>query len=108
VTPFMCYHSTARRHRESIEQYGLLCNLPNAGQHFGIYCFSDDLAHTTREYRRSKRAWCRWGHREPNDLWQVGYCGPMLHDRWVTNGIVLLERPQYVSRVSQLSQVTVV
>jgi len=100
VSPFVCYHSTARRHREAIERYGLLCSLPNAGQHFGIYAFSDDITHPTREYRRSRKFWCYWAHRPPNDLWQIGYVGPMLPDRWVANGIVLLERPQYVSLVS--------
>jgi hypothetical protein len=106
VSPLVCYHSTARRHREAITEYGLLPNLPNAGQHFGIYVYCDDCVHVTRERRRRRAYWTRWDHLPPNDLWRVGYVGPLCPDQYVTNGLVLFERPQLVSLVSQLSQVT--
>jgi hypothetical protein len=103
MSPFICYHSTARRHRETILQYGLLPNLPNASQHYGIYVFRDDCSHITREHRRPRAFWCRWDHCPPNDLWQVGYVGPLCPDQYVTNSWVLFDTPQYLSRVSQLS-----
>jgi hypothetical protein len=106
VSPFVAYHTTPRRHRESIERYGLLPNLPNASQHFGIYVYQDDCIHLTRDRRRRRRYWTRWDHRPPHDLWQVGYVGPLCPDQYVTNGLVLFERPQYLSRVSHLSHVT--
>jgi hypothetical protein len=106
MSPLVCYHSTPRRHREAIQRYGLLPNLPNMGQHYGIYVYCDDCIHKTREYRRSRRFWTRWEHRPPNDLWQVGYVGPLCPDQWVTNGLVLFEKPQLLSLVSRLSLVT--
>ena len=106
MSPFICYHSTARRHRDSIWRYGLLPNLPNAGQHFGVYVYQDDAPHVTRERRRPRQFWCRWAHRPPNDLWQVAYIGPLYRDQYVTNGFVLFDPVQSVSLLSQLSQVT--
>jgi hypothetical protein len=96
MSPLVCYHSTARRHRESIVECGLLPNRPNVRQRFGVYAYCDDCIHVTR-----KRAyWCRWDHRPPNDLWQVGYVGPLRPDPYVANGLVLFERPQLLALVS--------
>jgi len=103
VSPFVCYHSSARRHRESIREYGLLPNLPNAGQLFGIYAYRDDYEHITRDRHRRRAFWTRWDHRPPNDLWEVAYIGPFCPDQYVANGIVLFTRPQFVSLVSHLS-----
>jgi len=103
VSPVIVYHSTARRHRESIERHGLLGNLPNAGQWWGIYTFRDDYRHIPPRDRRNRRTWTIWTHHEPNDLWEIAYIGPLLPDQYVANGLVLTERPEFVSRVSRLS-----
>jgi hypothetical protein len=102
VSPLVAYHSTPRRHRASIERHGLLCGLPNVGQHFGVYVYSDDYEHATCERRRSKQYWVYWAHRPPNDLWRVAYIGPLCPDQYVANALVLFERVQ----VLHLSRVT--
>lgn len=104
MSPFIAYHSCPRRYRESILQYGLLPSLPNPAQFYGVYVFRDDYQHPTRSKGNLSRSFrCHWDHRPPNDLWEVAYIGPMCGDQYVENGLVLFERPQFASLLSQLS-----
>lgn len=94
-------HSSPRRHREAIQRVGLLPNLPHPAQHFGVYVFNDDYNHRTAykgSFRRTFRV--RWSHRPPNDLWRVGYCGPLCGDQFVENGLVLFDQVTEVTLVT--------
>lgn len=104
MSPLIAYHTAPPRCRDHIRKHGLLPNLPNPSQLFGIYVYRDDYTHPLRS-RRSRRYWCHWTHRPQNDLWEVAYIGPMCGDQFVTNGLVLFERPQFVSLLSRLSRV---
>lgn len=104
----MLYHATPRRHRDAIRQYGLLPNLPNCSQLFGVYAFQDEAYHDTRMMRGIGGRWRRvrvwWDYKPPNDLWQIAYVGPITPDQFVENGFVLdAIPPEHVSLVSQLS-----
>lgn len=85
MSPFVAYHATVFRHRESIRKYGLLAAGSNP-ERFGVYVFREDYGHPT--FSRT-RACVRWGHWPPNDLWQVSYIGPMSPDHYVENGLIL-------------------
>ena len=76
MSPFVAYHSTAFRHRDSIRAHGLLLNKPATGRPFGVYVFRPDYGHPT--FSRGHRV--VWGHRPPSDLWQVAYIGPIVRD----------------------------
>jgi hypothetical protein len=107
VSPLAAYHSTSRRHRESIQEHGLLPNLPNATQLYGVYVFRDDLYHRTRHMRirgAFRQVRVRWAHETHNDLWEVAYVGPLCPDQFVENGLVLYYPPQLVSLLTQLSR----
>lgn len=108
MSPLVAYHNSPRRYRDSINRYGLLPNKPSAAGCFGVYVFRDDYTHTvyTTHNRVARPYHLRWRHRNPDDLWEVAYIGPLRADRFVENGLVLLEQPQFTSLVTHLSEVT--
>ena len=91
MSPLVAYHATARRHRESISERGLIAGAPlYQPDRWGVYVYSEDLTHPV--YSRSQFAvWWGADTQGPygSDLWRVSYIGPMSHDRYVMNGMVL-------------------
>lgn len=92
VSPFIGYHYTARRHRESISERGLvagrsLCQ-PDT---WGVYVYNSE-AHPSRD-----RLW--WGNGGRGDTWRVGYVGPISPDPYVQNGWILHSSvpPEHIS-----------
>lgn len=97
MSPFICYHVTARRNRSSIRELGLLAARPRGGgnverQPYGVYAFSPDL----RNFDSAPVEWCWW---DGLDCWQIAHIGPMRPDPLVRNGIIL-------SRVTDVTLVT--
>lgn len=91
-------HASHRKCRESIYRRGLLPSQPNPSRPYGVYIFREDggFDHPMRGSR------LMWGWGAGQDVWRVGYFGPLTIDEYVGNALVLLESPQ----LSQLSQVT--
>lgn len=82
---FIGYHATSRRYRRSIAARGLIAAKPYC-QREGVFVFSDDLA--TPMLPGLPRV--RWAARpETQDIWCVAYCGPMIADPFVENGLIL-------------------
>lgn len=88
------YHATWWRHRDSIRERGLLRSEPSFTQPFGIYIYRDDTEFDHPSYGKEKALRCRWSSSYvPDnvvDIWQIGYCGPMIPDQYVENGMVCL------------------
>lgn len=104
MTPFLAYHATPRRHRESIGILGLIPGRPMRGRPFGVYVFNDNAPHPTFSRGRFS-VWWSGGPYYREDIWQVAYIGPMLSDEYVENGWVLLEGvpPQCLSLITHIT-----
>lgn len=86
VSPFICYHASARRNRDGILRDGLLPGQPSECQPSGVYAFSPHLANFTD---RSTAQQCGWSYGPGQDLWQIAYIGPMRVDPCLRNAVVL-------------------
>lgn len=89
------YHATRWRHRDGIRKHGLLRSEPSLPQPFGVYIYRDDTEFDHPTYGKERALRCRWGPGnlyaiDRMDIWQVCYCGPMLPDQYVENGMVCL------------------
>lgn len=101
MSPFVAYHSTVYRHRNSIRERGLLPGVPANARPFGVYVFTPHDGHPT--LLRGRRL--VWGASPTGDLWEVEYIGPMSEDRYVTNGFVLHNYvpPRHLSLITHIT-----
>ena len=88
------YHETWWRHRDGIRRHGLLRSEPSLAQPFGIYIYRNDTEFDHPTYGKETALRCRWGAQTKTsaliDIWRVYYCGPMIPDQYVENGMVCL------------------
>ena len=88
MSPLVAYHATRRACRESISQRGLIASEPTLQQPVGVYVFRHDHRHGA-VMRGGPVA--TWDYAPRQDLWQVAYIGPLMLDRFVSNGFILLK-----------------
>lgn len=88
MVQLVALHVTYVTRRESIRARGLLGAQPTKARPFGVYVFRDDgsLDHNTIGSHR-----IHWSSERGSDTWQAVYCGPVMPDRYIVNGIILLE-----------------
>lgn len=86
MSPIAAYHATPARHREGIAKHGLLCGQPTKGRPFGVYVYRDDDSFDHPMLNN----WIFWGCGGKLDKWSVSYIGPMIPDKYVSNGMILL------------------
>lgn len=104
MSPFVAYHATSRRHRDSIREHGLLLNFERMSpERNGVYVFNDECEHPT--FSRSALGGIFWSYGVNQDLWEVAYIGPMAPDHFVNNGIILYERvpPECLSLITHIT-----
>lgn len=105
MSPFVAYHATSRRHRDSIWQHGLLIDYSGerSPERIGIYVFNDECQHPT--FSRSPIGGIWWSYGVRQDVWQVAYIGPLAPDHYVNNGMILYERvpPQCLSLITHIT-----
>lgn len=105
MSPFVAYHATSRRHRESIRERGLLRDwfAHRPPHRIGIYVFNDECEHPT--FSRSAFGGLWWSYGSGQDVWEVAYIGPMAPDQYVCNGMILYEKvpPECLSLITLIT-----
>lgn len=101
MSPFIAFHATGVRHRESIRKRGLLAGSMDH-RPFGVYVYRDDYGHPT--FGRGSFS-VRWGDGNGSDVWQVAHIGPMSEDHFVENGIILHDPvpPQHLTLITHIT-----
>lgn len=93
MSPVLVYHTSPFRRRAGILRHGkIFPNEPSAAEPYGVYVYRDDGSWNHPTWN-SRTVWTAGRQ----DVWMIAYIGPIMMDKFVHNGMILLDVADHVT-----------